>query len=90
MGGDNVNHPSHYTFGGVECIDAIEAALGREGFVAYCEGNVMKYLWRHRGKGGVEDLEKARWYLDKMISRESSARSMGSRGAEPIGAFYGR
>ena len=35
MGGDNVNHPSHYTFGGVECIDAIEAELGREGFVAY-------------------------------------------------------
>ena len=64
---DNVNHPEHYTFGEIECIDAIHAALGDEGFIAYCEGNAIKYLWRHRFKGGRESLEKARWYIDRMI-----------------------
>lgn len=64
---DNVNHPDHYTFGDIECIDAIRAALGDEGFIAYCEGNAIKYLWRHRFKGGIESLEKAKWYLDRMI-----------------------
>ena len=68
MDRDNVNHPSHYTQGGVECIDAIEAALGTEGFAGYCAGNVIKYVWRYRGKNGVEDLRKARWYLDRLIS----------------------
>ena len=65
--GDNVNHPDHYTFGDIECIDAIHAALGDVGFVSYCEGNAIKYLWRHRFKGGRESLEKARWYIDRMI-----------------------
>lgn len=64
---DSVNHPDHYTFGGIECIDAIHAALGDDGFIAYCEGNAIKYLWRHRLKGGRESLEKARWYIDRMI-----------------------
>lgn len=67
---DNVNHPEHYTFGSVECIEAIRSALGDDGFVAYCQGNAMKYLWRHRRKGGVEDLEKAKWYIDRMIETE--------------------
>lgn len=67
---DNVNHPNHYTFGDVECIDAIRSALGDGEFVAYCQGNAMKYLWRHRLKGGIEDLEKAKWYIDRMIETE--------------------
>lgn len=67
---DNVNHPEHYTFGSVECIEAIHSALDDEGFAAYCQGNAMKYLWRHRRKGGVEDLEKAKWYIDRMIETE--------------------
>lgn len=65
---DLVNHPPHYTQGGVECIDGIDAALGPEGFEAFCTGNAMKYLWRWRHKGGVEDLRKARWYLDRAIA----------------------
>lgn len=65
--GDNVNHPDHYTFGDIECIDAIHAALGHDGFMAYCCGNAMKYLWRYRFKGGVESLEKAVWYIERMI-----------------------
>lgn len=65
-----VDHPSHYTQGGVECIDALEAALGPEGFNAFCRGNAIKYLWRaeHKGKP-LEDLEKARWYINRLIDR---------------------
>jgi hypothetical protein len=63
---DNVNHPAHYNQGGIECIEAIKAATG-SGFVKYCTGNVIKYLWRYDLKGGVEDLKKAAWYLDRAI-----------------------
>lgn len=54
----------------MECIEAIRSALGGEGFIAYCQGNVTKYLWRHRRKGGIEDLERAKWYIDRMIEEE--------------------
>ena len=64
---DNVNHPSHYTSGGVECIDGIRAALGKEGFEAHCQGCVLKYAWRYKHKGGVEDLKKAQVYLAWLI-----------------------
>lgn len=67
---DMVNSPPHYTSGEIECIDAIEAALGPEGFQAFCRGNVMKYTWRTDRKNGQEDLEKARWYLTRMIQRD--------------------
>ncbi len=63
---DNVNSPVHYNQAGIECIDAIEAALG-EGFEYYLQGNVMKYLWRYRYKNGAEDLKKAEWYNKKLI-----------------------
>jgi len=63
---DNVNHPPHYNQGGIECLEAIKAALG-DGFVAYLRGNVIKYLWRCEHKGGIEDLRKAAWYLDRAI-----------------------
>jgi hypothetical protein len=63
---DNVNHPPHYNQGSIECIDAIKAATG-SGFVKYCTGNVIKYLWRYDNKGGLEDLKKAAWYLDRLI-----------------------
>ena len=66
---DVVNHPAHYTKGGIECIDAIRAALTPEEFRGYCKGNAMKYTWRERHKGGNEDLNKASWYLTK-ISKE--------------------
>ena len=62
---DPIN-PSHYKQGGIECIEAIKAATG-EGFIGYVWGNVLKYLWRWAKKGGVDDLKKARWYLDRLI-----------------------
>ena len=65
---DNVNHPEHYTSGGVECIDAIQAALTPEEFRGFLKGNVLKYTWRERFKAGKESLQKAEWYLKKLLS----------------------
>ena len=64
---DNVNHPSHYqSDDGIECIDAIRAALGREGFIAHCRGTAIKYAWRSGKKSAhAEDLRKAAWYLER-------------------------
>lgn len=68
---DNINHPSHYTVGGIETVDYIKAKLTKEQFEGYCIGNVIKYVSRYRYKGGVEDLKKARWYLTKLIAGET-------------------
>ena len=65
---DPVNHPAHYTQGGIECIDAIRASMSKEQFLGYCKGNSLKYQWRYEAKGGVDDLKKAKWYLDRMIA----------------------
>ena len=65
---DAVNHPQHYQGeGGLECIAAIKGSMPPDGFQDYCKGNVLKYLWRFRLKNGVEDLKKARVYLNFMI-----------------------
>ena len=61
---DNVNSPKHYCKGGLECIDAIRAAVTDcHGFEAYCVGNIIKYIWRYKHKNGLEDLRKAEHYL---------------------------
>ena len=66
---DEVNHPKRYTKGEVECIEAIEAAvIGKTSEEAILVAPVIKYLWRYEDKGGVEDLLKARWYLDRLIT----------------------
>lgn len=71
---DPVKKPGHYTYGRYECIDIIEDVLadasGPEGFLI---GNAIKYLWRFQHKNGTEDLEKARWYLDRAITRRRRA-----------------
>lgn len=68
---DNVNHPSHYTQGGVECIDALQAAtVNLQGIEAVCTANAIKYLWRWKQKNGEEDLKKARWYIDELIGMQ--------------------
>ena len=69
---DNVNRPAHYTSGGVECIDAIEAALTPEEFRGFLKGNVLKYLWRERSKGGYESLLKSQWYLNRLLQNDST------------------
>jgi len=64
---DPVNHPSHYTQNGIECIEAIEASMSPEAFRGFAKGNVMKYVWRYEQKNGLEDLRKAKWYLKLLI-----------------------
>ena len=64
---DMVNNPPHYNQTGIECIHAISAATDK-GFKYYLQGNVMKYLWRFDYKDKpLEDLQKAKWYLEKLI-----------------------
>ena len=68
MAKDNVNHPEHYTKDEIQGSHAIKSATS-EGYQYYLQGVVLKYIWRYRYKheDRVEDLKKARWYLDKMI-----------------------
>jgi hypothetical protein len=71
--GDVVNHPSHYTDGGgIECIEAIEAQLTAEEYRGYLKGNIAKYVWREKHKGGTESLKKAQWYLDRLIQTDDT------------------
>lgn len=69
MSYDPVNNPSHYKLGeGVECIDYIKQVLTPEEFKGYCHGNLIKYQHRHGYKSKpIEDMEKAEWYLRKML-----------------------
>lgn len=66
---DAVEHPAHYNQGGIECIEAIKAAtVGKNGIEAVCTANAIKYLWRFEAKNGIEDVKKARWYIDRLIA----------------------
>lgn len=65
---DVVNHPDHYNNGSIECIEYLKDNMSWQGYTGYLEGNCKKYLhrWRYKQKP-VEDLKKARWYLDRLI-----------------------
>lgn len=67
-GEDLVNYPSHYC-GNIECIAYIEETLGSKGFQGFLQGNIVKYLHRWRRKGGLEDLRKAQFYLNRLVDR---------------------
>ena len=71
MTDNNINHPAHYTAGAVECIAAIESAIAgqNDAVSAFLTGQVIKYLWRFPRKNGAEDLQKADWYLQRLIAR---------------------
>jgi len=64
---DKVNHPYHYTSGGIETIDYLQAKLTHEEFVGYLKGNILKYMSRANMKNGAEDYKKAQWYINKLI-----------------------
>ena len=65
---DMVNHPKHYTQGGIECIDALKAAtVGKRGIEAVCVANVIKYCWRYEEKNGIEDVRKAKFYIERLL-----------------------
>ena len=68
---DPVNSPSHYASGGLECITAMEASMSPEEFQGYLRGNIFKYCWRFKDKGGLQDLHKANWYLDRLIKHHA-------------------
>ena len=75
MNNDMVNHPAHYTAGGIECIEALKSATtGLNGIEAVCTANAIKYLWRWKNKNGVQDLEKAKWYIDYLIKELSGQK----------------
>lgn len=71
---DPVNHPSHYTSGSIECIDAIDAAVAQlSGSDAFLTAQCIKYLWRWKLKENpVQDLKKCRWYLDRLIQQSEA------------------
>ena len=77
---DPVEKPIHYAAGTVECIDAIEAQLTPEEFRGYLKGAMLKYIWRYTYKDrALEDLLKARWYLDKLIQKVADADNSNSK-----------
>jgi hypothetical protein len=73
---DVVNHPSHYTQGNVECIEALASAtINLEGIEAVCTANAIKYLWRWKEKNGTQDLDKAIWYINKLKKEIGNANT---------------
>ena len=66
---DAIN-PNHYKGNGIECIEYMKERLNSEAFLGYLNGNVIKYTHRWQDKNGIEDLRKARWYLDKLIEEQ--------------------
>lgn len=88
---DNVNHPSHYETGKYECIDVMIETQGIEAVKNFCICNAFKYLYRHENKNGVEDVRKAKWYLDKyleLVDFESTKDVVkGKKTASPTTAY---
>ena len=68
---DMVNHPSHYERYDMETIEAIKGQSTPNEYRGFLKGNVMKYLARYRGKNGIEDLNKAEWYLHRLQEFEA-------------------
>ena len=62
-----VNHPAHYNYGTIECIDAMEIMFGKRAVIEFCKLNAFKYIWREGHKGNPEeDRQKAEWYIERM------------------------
>lgn len=68
--GESVDHPCHYNQGKFECIDVMVETFGKDATQDFCLLNAFKYVWRTGEKNGVEDVKKARWYLDKYLELE--------------------
>lgn len=67
-----VTHPSHYTQGNIQCIDAMVSAFGKEAVATWCKINAFKYVWREEHKNGMQDIDKAVWYLNKYKELKAS------------------
>ena len=65
---DNVNHPAHYEAStSIECIEAMELIFDFDDVQQFCLCNAFKYIWRHKHKNGLEDLDKAQWYINHAV-----------------------
>lgn len=67
---DNINNANHYQICGFNSIEIIKRVLGLKGFVAFCLGNILKYLIRAEKKNKTEDYKKAAKYLEWVIERD--------------------
>ena len=77
---DLVNNPEHYKAGGIETIDFIQAKLSDDEFIGYLKGNLFKYLSRAGKKNDeVQDLEKAQWYLRKLLEQKEKKNEKHNR-----------
>ena len=75
---DMINHPPHYTQGEIECIEVIKYInnkLHTEGYEGYCLGNFIKYIWRCNYKNGWEDIDKAIFYLNELLTEQTEWKS---------------
>lgn len=61
----DATNPDYYKHGNLQCIEVVGCFANTQDL---CVGSIIQYLWRWRGKNGLEDLQKARWYLDKLIA----------------------
>lgn len=85
MSEKDVKNLPYYKQFKIEIIDFLRG-LGHEPFQAFCQGNVIKYICRYKGKNGLEDLKKARVYLDWMIKdREKEEHELTSRASKDVG-----
>ena len=64
---EEINHPKRYAGGKYECIDVMTDVFGVDAVKSFCKLNAFKYLWREQNKNGVEDIQKAVWYLNKYL-----------------------
>jgi len=68
----NVDHPSHYKTGNYECLDVMMETQGKDAVLNFCLCNAFKYLYRNKNKNGLEDIEKAIWYLNEYVKLSKS------------------
>lgn len=73
-GDKRVDHPAHYNQGKYECIDVMGDVFGAKAVKHFCLLNAFKYIWRANEKNGIEDVKKAKWYLEKMIDMEGDGK----------------
>jgi len=81
---DPVEKPVHYASGTIECIDAIEASMSAEAFKGALKANVIKYVWRYETKGKLESLQKAQWYLNRLIATIESEEAKHAANYEAV------
>lgn len=70
---EEINHPPRYKHGEYECIDVMADVFGKEAVQNFCLLSAFKYVWRKDYKGGVQDIRKAMWCLDKYVELEGEA-----------------